>query len=493
LETELKFQVPTERSRALRLAVATAAARTTHLQAVYCDTPDRRLAAAGLALRLRREDSVWVQTLKGRGDGLARRQEHELRVASDAAAMPTLDPLRHAGSAVGAALLAVLANAGPLQPVYRTDIQRLHRRVRSGGAVIEIAHDQGEIVAGERRLAVDEIEFELISGPPAALPALAARWAARHGLWWDVRTKSEQGHRLALGLAGLPPVKAATPALEPATAPAAGWRALLQAALAQALANAAEIAGGSGTPEHLHQLRVGLRRLRSVLRVYPGWGGDATAALALEADWRAPFAELGAARDADVLALSLRQRLAEAGAPAFDWPQAAVAAAPADLLRGPAFTALALRTLALVAAAAPAAVVGATDAPPLAVAAREALQPLWRRVRRDARAFAQADAEARHRLRKRLKRLRYALEPLGALLRPRRAARWHALLAAALDTLGELNDLQVADAALRRQAVLAPGAWFALGHVAAQREALLARAAKQLAALADRPLPWRKP
>lgn len=65
--------------------------------------------------------------------------------------------------------------------------------------MIEIAHDHGRISADGRSVAVDEIEFELVSGPPAALPALAARWVARFGLWWDVRTKSERGFGWRLG------------------------------------------------------------------------------------------------------------------------------------------------------------------------------------------------------------------------------------------------------------------------------------------------------
>ncbi|HSM20635.1 MAG TPA: CYTH domain-containing protein, partial [Rubrivivax sp.] len=220
METELKFQVPPARSAELRRAVATKTARTVRLQALYADTADQRLAAAGLALRLRKEGRVWVQTLKGRGDGLMQRLEHEVRLPPQRGE-PVLDPLRHAGTPVGTLLLQTLEDAqatgAELRTLYRTDIRRLHRRVRHGGALIEIACDHGRIVADGRRVAVDEIEFELVSGPPAALPALAARWAARFGLWWDVRTKSERGYRLALGLDQVPATKA-SPAVLPAGA-----------------------------------------------------------------------------------------------------------------------------------------------------------------------------------------------------------------------------------------------------------------------------------
>lgn len=247
VEIELKFQVPASARAAVQRAVATASAQTLPLAASYVDTADERLARAGLALRLRREGRRWVQTLKGRGDGLMTRLEHELLLPPG---RPQLDPQRHAGTAVGARLLALLADGTPLQERYRTQMRRTRRRLRSGGASIELAFDSGSIVAGTRRLPVCELEFELLAGPPQPLLALAARWVQRHGLWLDVRTKSERGHRLALGLDVVPAVRARGNAL------------------AQLLPNAAELAAGSGTAEHLRLLRAALRRLRAT---QPGW------------------------------------------------------------------------------------------------------------------------------------------------------------------------------------------------------------------------------
>jgi triphosphatase len=407
VETELKFQVPPAQRAALLKAVATASAQRTRLQAVYADTPDQRLAAAGLALRLRKEGRQWVQTLKGRGDGLMQRLEHELPLPAQRG-VPQLDPARHAGTTAGAALQAALAGGGELQPVYRTDIQRLHRQVRHGGAVIEIAYDRGRILAAGRSLAVDEIEFELVRGPAAALPDLAARWAQRFGLWWDVRTKSERGFRLALSREQVPPVKAEPLHLPGQAGIAAAWALMLQASLVQALPNMAEIASGSDTPEHLHQLRVALRRLRTVLRVYGPWCGDAARALALEADWRQPFSRLGQARDLDVMVARLQPLLQAASAPAFSWPVPADGPGPAQIVRDPAFTRLLLRTLALALPDAAA----ASPAQPWPAAARELIKPLLRQARRGLRVFGQAGAEQQHRVRRRLKRLRYALEPV---------------------------------------------------------------------------------
>ncbi len=517
-EIELKFQIPRHQGAAVARAVATATARRIRLQAGYADTADRRLAAAGLALRLRREGRQWVQTLKGRGDGLMARPEHEVAVPGGAS-LPAFDAARHAGTPVGERLRALLADGAPLEVLYRTDIRRTLRTLRSGGAQVELAHDRGHIEAAGQRLPVDELEFELKAGPATALVAVAARWVARHGLWWDVRTKSERGFRLAEGLAQVPAQHAGPSAVAPGQTAAQVLAAMLHGALAQVLPNASEIAAGTATPEHLHQLRVGLRRLRSVLlEAAPLAGAAAAEALALEREWARPFAELGAARDADVLAADLGPgldlALAAAGLPPLAWPAAAPGSSPqpAAVLRGAEVQALLLRSLALaLAAAQPAAAPGAGDepesdaSPPPAeaavaqaatrpfdrMAAAALLQPLWKRVRRGARDIAAAPPEALHTLRKRAKRLRYLMEALAPLLPPKRLKRTLAALKPALNRLGELNDLHTADTRLAAHPEPVAPVWFARGLLAERRRQGLPAAQRALAKVFEAPPPWR--
>ncbi len=484
VEIELKFQVPASARAAVRRALATATAQTVHLRAAYADTADQRLAGAAMALRLRQEGRHWVQTLKGRGDGLMQRLEHEVPLPPQRG-VPVLDPARHAGSAAGDALARLLADGAPLQERYRTDIRRLLRRVRSGGAVVEIAFDEGRIHAGSASVPVCEIEFELVSGPPQALLALAQRWVQRHGLWLDVVTKSERGHRLALGLKQVPATRAFAPLLRPETSPAGAFAALLQAALAQALPNAAELAAGSGSADHLHQLRVGLRRLRTVLHLLAPWSADPAAAAALAGQWRAPFRALGSARDGDVLVAWLQPALAAAGAPPLAW---AAPRAPdtAGLLRDPAFSILVLQTMQLALA-----VPAHADTPLLAEAARAVLKPAWRRAMADARQFKQLPADAQHRLRRRLKRLRYSIEFLQPVLRDQASTRALAALGRALDALGACNDALMAQRQLQALPEQTPASGFALGWLAARQAPLQRRAARRLQALAATRRCWR--
>jgi triphosphatase len=493
VEVELKFQVPQAARERVRRAVATGSATVTRLQAVYADTADDRLAAAALALRLRKEGRVWVQTLKGRGDGLMQRLEDEHRLPPQRGE-PALDPARHAGSAASEQLRCLLADGAGLQPVYRTDVQRTARRVRSGGALVEIAFDLGHIRAGRHRVEVCELEFELLAGPPAALVALASRWVERHGLWLDVRTKSERGHRLARGRAGVPAVRAAKVALDKSAAPRAAFAEIVRSTLAQVLPNAAELAAGDGAAEHLHQLRVGLRRLRSALRLFAHWSADAGAALALEQRLREPFARLGAARDQDALAAALLPAIAAAGGPPLPLPHAG-SEAPAAVLHEPAFSVAMLQALQIAHdAAAPATADATAPAPnigPLRDAARRALQRSWRKAMADAEHFATTEVDAQHRTRKRLKRLRYGAEAVMALFPAKATAVTLGALRDALDALGAYNDVLVAEERFAAQVQTDPRAWFALGWLSARREVLLKRAARCLQRLQRTPRFWR--
>lgn len=460
VEVELKFAVPAAARAGVRRAVATASARSLPMQATYFDTADDRLATAGLALRLRREGRRWVQALKGRGDGVLQRPEHEVAVPPPRG-VPAPDPAHHAGSAPGAALAVLLADGAALQARHHADIRRLRRVVRHGGARIEISFDEGWIVAGDRRQPVSEVEFELKAGPPAALIDLAARWVARHGLRLDATTKAERGLRLARD--EVAPLAVAGPSsVAPGMTPAVAFAAMLHDALAQVLPNAAACAADAAAPEALHQLRLGLRRLRSVLRAAAGWIVDAAAARALADALREPFGPLGAQRDLDAMQAWLAPALAQAGAPPLRWPSAA--ADVAAVVASPSFNLLLLEALRLAGMSAASGTAGAAEA-----AARAWLRRAERRVLADVQALDAADDAALHRLRKRLKRVRDVASALQPVLPHGRCERLLRALQRVLPALGRCHDEAVALAHWRAAVDAQPAAWFAVGWLTAQR------------------------
>lgn len=468
-EIELKFQVPAARQAAVLKAATTAHAATTRLQARYFDTRDRRLATAQVALRLRQENGVWVQTLKGRGENGIRRLEHEVRLPDEPNA--ALDITRHAGTEAGRLLEVSLGNnPGPLQEIFATDVTRTHRLIRSGGAVIELAFDVGALRAGSAMQPLCELEFELKSGPLAALFALAERWALRHGLWLDVRSKAERGELLASAEAAKPPTRAVTPPLTREMPTDTALRCMVATCLEQVLPNLATLAAEVGTAEHLHQARIGLRRLRTALRL---WGerepGRDTALAAL-------FAQLGIARDQDALRAGLLPELLEAGAPMATLAPPPSALSVGTTARGTAHLPALLQLLAFSLSAA----VDDDAAASSKRMAATALAAERRKLRKAARNFEQMDDTERHQLRKRLKRLRYGIELTSALFKAKKVSQELKALQPAQDALGRHHDLCVAEALFHAQTDADPRAWFAVGWLTAGRAAQAAVARQAL-------------
>lgn len=494
-ETELKLQVPPARVRAVAAALAAGAARSERLQAVYVDTPERALARAGIALRLRREGRRWVQTLKALGADRLQRLEHNVPREGGAAQPPAVDPALHAGSPAGARLEAVLRGlpAGALQPVFRTDIRRTRRELRVRGGVLELALDRGRLVAGARSAPVCELEIELLRGTPALVIAQARRWIARHGLWLDVQSKAERGERLARGDGSAPAAQARPPVYPPGADAAAGRQAVLAACAEQVLDNASIVASGPYGDEHVHQLRVGLRRLRSALRLFDGTRPDDP----LAAGAAALFGRLGAARDQAAIAGPLRAELQQAlgalgldlAAPAL--PSGPDAESPAAVLRSPAAQAWLLDLLQALQPPDPA--LPAAPAGPLRAHLAGELQRWHKQVAADAPRFAALDDAARHRLRKRVKRLRYAVEFAAPLFEARKVRRYLQPLRALQDRLGVFNDVCVGLVGYRAAAGDDAASAFALGWLAARREQRLAECAPALDALARAKRFWKKP
>ncbi|MBS0444811.1 MAG: CYTH and CHAD domain-containing protein [Proteobacteria bacterium] len=492
-EIELKFQIPAAQRRRVEAAVAgRQRAHRLHLQACYVDTPARLLARHGMALRLRREGRQWVQTLKGpAADGMTRVEHNVARGAGSTT--PPVDPVLHAGVPLGARLIELLAAQAeaPLTVLYRTDIRRRTRLVRTRGGSVELAYDVGHILAGDDKLPVCELEIELKSGHAQVVLDTAARWVARYGLWLDARTKAERGDLLARGAAAAPPCAAVDVALQADMDLGQAWQQVLAACRTQIAANASQIATGHFGDEHVHQLRVGLRRLRSAWRLF----GIDEAALPIAADAKALFSRLGEARDRSVLE-------AEFGAPlAAAWRRAGAgnaedeqrpwlpavppgSGAPEDAVRDPSTQALLLvlldpSAMPLDAAAASLSILG------------ERIARWHRSSVRDARRFAELDDTARHRLRKRIKRLRYAVDFCRSLYPARAVRRYLKPVKALQERLGEITDLTMAIAAFRDAHARDARAAFALGWLTARHAQRVAEAGPDLRGYVKAPRFWK--
>lgn len=321
-EIELKFLVPREARAAIlgEMARRSASLERRTLAAMYLDTPDRRLADAGIAWRLRREGRRWVQALKSGGASAIERFEHEVIRPG-----PSHDPAVHAGTKVGDKLAKILRNAQAdgleVGVRFKTEVRRIARRIRTRGAVVEVAFDEGTLLADGARLRIREVEFELVSGSATGLLALAERWRKRFGLVYDPRSKAERGDRLAEGSPFPPLRKALRPAYPRDAGVVEAFGKVLDECFAHISRNAIGLVDGDKDlrVEHVHQLRVGIRRLRSALRSFKGWAPSPPEVLVDEL--RQLFSELGRARDSDVLDSGVAAELEKVGAPPLTMPE----------------------------------------------------------------------------------------------------------------------------------------------------------------------------
>jgi inorganic triphosphatase YgiF len=461
-EIELKLHVPPARADAVKAAVkGRSTARRTRLQAGYVDTPDHALAAAGMGWRVRREGRRWVQTLKaqlpGGPDGL-HREEHNVPVVSKE--RPVADAALHDGTPVGERLRDVLRGLDePPSERFHTDVWRTTRTTRAPGGQVELAFDEGVVASADRSLAICELEIELVSGHPRAVIAAARQWAPRHGLWLDLTTKAQRGVMLSRGDAELAVVKGVTASLHREMSVDAAVREMVRACTVQVLANASAVASGLGGHEHIHQTRVGIRKLRTVLgqfgsytpAVDPSWSGDLADV----------FKVLGASRDRDVVLAGLLGELEAAGAPALSLPPIA-GTDPADVLRGVDFTTLMLDLLDY-AHGEP-----LDDDLDLRKVVAHRLTALRKKSLKYADDFDELAVDDQHDVRKQLKRLRYVSELTSSLFKAKKVAAFVATLEPAQDALGRLNDLVVATEVFRELTVAEPEAWFAVGWLSTE-------------------------
>ena len=228
---------------------------------------------------------------------------------------------------------------------------------------------------------------------------------------------------------------------------------------AQIAANLEVVAAGPAI-EGPHQLRIGLRRLRTAFAVFaPALGADAFAGLSAAA--RRMGQDVGRLRDADVLIDDVVTPAAERGLDpaaraalvgALEARREAVRAEVRAELAGPASTGFVFDLLEFIETRGWLAPSDYSQtgrlAAPLAGAAPGMLARRHRKALKLGRNIETLDDAALHELRKELKKLRYTLETLEPLFPGKKAADFLKALKAMQDTFGSLNDAAMAAEAL---------------------------------------------
>jgi len=204
METEIKFALsPDARARIEQHARPLAlVGETSHIDhTTYFDTAGQTLRKAGFSLRVRHrlESGGYVQTVKSVGNGTLHRREWEWPVAgprpdlarlAEVEALPTL-------------------SADGLQPVFRTEVNRSRFVLApAAGTKLELALDEGAVVADNKSEPLSEMEIELKAGSEDVLFRVGLDFLTVAPLALLNESKAERGYSL---LGGSGPAAPSTP------------------------------------------------------------------------------------------------------------------------------------------------------------------------------------------------------------------------------------------------------------------------------------------
>ncbi|MBD2745240.1 CHAD domain-containing protein [Microvirga sp. BT688] len=419
------------------------------LHAVYFDTDDHALHREGISLRIRRRNGKAIQTIKAEGPhkGIAMdRGEWETPVDGE------LDLAAACGTPLGKLIADKTMRVG-IKPAFSVETDRRAFEAKFDGAVIEVALDCAKASGGDRTITFSEIELELRQGKAGALFALARRLSEAAPLRLSTVAKSERGYRL-LDEEVLRPVRAGKIKLPKDATCAETFQVIARSCLAQMVENEA-LVRLTQEPDALHQMRVGLRRLRAAISLFRSQLLSDSESAEIRSNLRWAGQALGAARDLDVFIERLRSMDDAVPDPShmeeIERRRTEAYRNLLETLESHRFMDVILQTAAWIEAGAWMASgekgrKSVRERPARDFAAAE-LSRRFKRIRKLAKHLRDVGDEERHELRIRIKKLRYGTEFFASLFTSAKASKrrktFSSLLAELQEHLGDLNDLAV--------------------------------------------------
>ena len=164
--------------------------QTYELENAYFDTPDLRLNAEKIALRIRKKGERYIQTLKTKGqsvNGLSKRGEWEWDLSLPKLNLELLTQCEAWPKTI---------NTGQLNKAFETNFTRHQVEFTWKEATIELALDRGDIISNGDRASINELELELMTGNENNLHLLYLELQKFMTLESSDISKAERGYRL---------------------------------------------------------------------------------------------------------------------------------------------------------------------------------------------------------------------------------------------------------------------------------------------------------
>jgi inorganic triphosphatase YgiF len=451
IESEVKFEASARDLRKLAAARILRGSdgqlpRHKYLVSTYFDTPKLLLRKNGVSLRVRQAGKKRVQTIKTVNGGISlSRGEWEHKLQSDE---PDLRAAR--GTALEPLLSAKLKRN--LEPIFATHVQRTLLPLRSGNSQIELALDEGHVRAGQKSSPLAEVELELKKGKTSDLFKAARVVAGLAPVKLALKSKSEHGYDL---IADQPSraFHGSKIILRHDISIAAAFQVIGRSVLRHIAAN--EPAVSAADPDGVHQMRVGVRRLRAAITVFSEML-DCSQTEQIKRDLKWLAGKLAPVRDLDVFLKGKIEMFEASGSPTAGLPELKgeliyrrdIAAESAKAAIATArYRLLILSILEWVEDGKWLKRSHAHGNRKIRPFAADLFERRTRKARRKAKRAGEVDAHARHKLRIAIKKLRYALYFFETLYSHDASAkalsRYKKHLKDLQDNLGMLNDIAV--------------------------------------------------
>jgi triphosphatase len=454
------------------MAGAQPAERVT-LTSTYYDTTAGRLKRDGLALQLRKQDGqcapmVIMEDLKG--ESPLARQECEDVIDGERQGLRALNGNTH---------LPEVFSDPELRARFTTVVQRTVFLLEPDASTqIAGTVQAGEIqtTEGNRTESICEVRLQLKRGDPAALYGTGLRLLELAPLRIEADSKAERGYRLLESATVKPQAQYSLPfGLKPSGTVEESLQKIGLGCLTLFVRN--ERAALADVPDGVHQMRVAVRRLRSVVatmrRMLPSHQYEW---VSHELRWMADV--LGPARNWDVFsgdlfapvrsALPSDRDLGELSRICEDERRSAHETADAAI-RSPQYTAALLKLSQWLASCSwrnqSVSEQSALLMAPIGAVALTLIQRRYKKLKKSAAGFAELTFERRHEFRIAVKKLRYTIEVFKDLFDRENVAEFIRLLKPLQDDLGYANDVKVANQLLADLQILDPAIARAAGVV----------------------------
>jgi inorganic triphosphatase YgiF len=195
-EVELKLVIEPEVANQvveLEILKACQPPKTKRVISTYYDTENELLRKQKIALRLRRKGDQWLQTLKGKGEGVGGlHQRVEIEEPLEAGEL-NRDML------VNSPFANVFTDEllASLEPVFTTDFQRTAWIVELPQETeVEMVLDRGEVSHRDYQEPICEMELELVKGSLHQMLAFADTLTSEVPTYLENRSKAERGYSL---------------------------------------------------------------------------------------------------------------------------------------------------------------------------------------------------------------------------------------------------------------------------------------------------------